>query len=419
MQKIIFFLLAAFVLFQCRENDLQPVSQNAGTTTLGNYYVSTIGSDNNDGSSARPWRTLKYAVTKVPSGYTINLAAGIFVEYGQVAVPSGVNITGAGIGQTILKIASPFYYHPASPSYGTDKFLMSLTSGYMSPGNQTISNFSIDGDSKQLHGGIFVRNRTNVTLNSIKVVNTNFTGIWLWSLQDSKLTNSQLLNCSWGSADYSVGALNIGDLTRVEIAQVNIDENTGYGIKAIGPSGNNNLVNNKIHDCRVSVIPFGLWNYGSAPNIAIELWAVNLVTNELYNNYIDNTLSIVNENNIASTGIQTIRVHHNTFDMGARAQGAGYAVELTFNDVELDHNYIIKGTQGIANWAMAQKNWSIHHNTFYALQGQYPGEALRVQGSGLHNVVFYNNTIEFASSKTMNVIGLYGVRAITSTSRIT
>jgi hypothetical protein len=409
MQKIILFLLAAFIFFQCRDNDIQPASMNAGTTsTLGNYYVSTSGSDSNDGSSARPWRTLKYAVTKAPSGYTINMAGGTYVEYGQVAVPAGVSINGAGIGQTILRIASAFYYHPATPSYSADKFLINLTSGSMAGGNQTLSNFSIDGDSKQLHGGIFVRNRTNVTLSSVKVQNTNFTGIWLWSLQDSKLIDSQLLNCSWGSSGYSVGALNIGDLTRVEIARVNIDENKGYGIKAIGPPGNNNLVSNNIHDNHISVTPYNMWQGGSAPNFAIELWAVNLVTNQFYGNYVDATFSIVNQNNIASTGVQTIRIHHNTFDMNARAAGKAYPFELTFNDVEIDHNYFYKGTYGIVNWAGAQKNWSIHHNTFYNLQGDSPGEVVRSQSSGLHNVVFYNNTIEFASTKTMNVVGIYG-----------
>ncbi|HWA33410.1 MAG TPA: DUF1565 domain-containing protein [Cyclobacteriaceae bacterium] len=409
MQKIFLFLLAAFIFFQCRENDIQPSSMNAGTTTtLGNYYVSTSGSDSNDGSSARPWRTLRYAVTKAPSGYTINLAAGTYVEYGQVAVPTGVNVNGAGIGKTILRIASPFYYHPSTPSYSADKYLINLTSGSMAAGNQTLSNFSIDGDSKQLHGGIFVRNRTNVTLSAVKVQNTNFNGIWLWSLQDSRLIDSQLLNCSWGSSGYSVGALNIGDLTRVEVARVNIDENKGYGIKAIGPSGNNNLISNNIHDNHISVTPYNMWQGGSAPNFAIEFWAVNLVTNQFYNNYVDATFSIVNQNNIASTGVQSIRVHHNTFDMDARAKGDAYAFELTFNDIEIDHNYFYKGTYGIVNWVGAQKNWSIHHNTFYALQGVGVGDAVRSQKSGLHNVVFYNNTVEFASNKTMNVIGVYG-----------
>ena len=375
------------------------------------YYVSTTGNDTSgDGSSAKPWRTLQYAVTKVSAnlGHTIQLASGTFIENGLINIPPGVNIAGAGKTLTILKSASSFYYHPASPGYSVSKFLISLSSGVPSNGNQTLSNFTIDGDSKQLHGGVYVHNRNNVTIDAIKVQNTNFTGIWLWNVNDSKLKNTDLINCSWGNTSYCSGALNLGNLARVDIDNISVDESTGYGIKAIGPSGVNTIDNVKIHDSRISVNPTGLWNSGSAPNIAIELWSVNLIGSEIYNTYVDNTISLINNNDLPSTGIQTIRVHHNTIDIDTRAKGAGYGMELTIHDAEVDHNYFIKGTYGIANWDKAMKNWSIHHNTFYALQGQYPGEVLRSQSSGLHNVKLYNNTVEFASNKTMNVVGIYG-----------
>ena len=375
------------------------------------YYVSTTGNDaSGDGSAGMPWRTLLYTVTRVAAnqGHTIQLASGTFLENGLVEVPLGVNVIGAGIDQTILGAASSFYYNPATPGYATDKFLISLNEFNQLNGNQTLKGFTIDGGLKQLHGGIYVRHRNNVTIDGVKVQNTNFSGIWLWDVKDSKLINSQLINCSWGSSAYCSGALNLGNLERVEVDQLNVDENTGYGIKAIGPGGSNDVWNLKIHDSRISVNPFGIWNGGSAPNIAIELWQVNLIGNEIYNCYVDNTISLVNSNATPSTGVQTIRVHHNTIDMDTRARGAGYGVELTIHDAEVDHNYFVKGNYGIANWDNPMINWSIHHNTFYAIQGTYPGEVVRSQWSGLHNVKLYSNTIEFASDKTMNVVGLYG-----------
>jgi len=138
-------------------------------------------------------------------GHTIQVGAGTFVEAGLVEVPLGVNITGAGVDVTIFKAASSFYYHPADPGYSTNKFLISLSGFNPTDGNQTLSNFTIDGDSKQLHGGIYVRYRNKVVINSVKVTNTNFTGIWLWDVQDSQLTNSQLVNCSWGSTGFCAG----------------------------------------------------------------------------------------------------------------------------------------------------------------------------------------------------------------------
>src|SRR5882762_1274650 len=210
----------------------------------GVYYVSTTGSDvSGNGSSASPWKTLMYAVTKVAAnqGHTIQVCAGTFVEAGLVEVPLGVSVAGAGIDVTIFKAASSFYYHPADPGYGTDKFLISLSEFNQLNGNQSLKNFTVDGDSKQLHGGIYVRYRNNVVIDQVKVQNTNFTGIWIWDVKDSKITNTQLVNCSWGSVGYCAGALNLGNVERVEVSQLNVNESTGYGIKAIGPNGYNNI----------------------------------------------------------------------------------------------------------------------------------------------------------------------------------
>lgn len=418
MKKIFVFLSFGLLLLQGCENDSiepkidKPATDNAAEarTAANTFYVSTTGSDAADGSSSSPWKTLKYAVTKTPANqdYAIQLSAGTFIESGLIEVPLGVSIYGAGIDKTILKATNTFYYYPSSPAYATDKFLLSLNASSQVNGNQTLSGFTIDGDSKKLHGGIYVHYRSNVIIDAVKVQYTNFTGIWLWDVKDSKLLNSHIINSAWGSSSYCVGALNIGNVERVEIANLNVNENTGYGIKAIGPGGNNNILSLKIRDSRISVHPYGLWNNGSAPNIAIELWSVNLVKSEIYNTYVDNTISLINSNATPSTGVQTIRVHHNTIDMETRAKGAGYGVELTIHDAEIDHNYFLKGTYGIANWDHAMKNWNIHHNTFYALQGTYPGEIVRSQSNGLHNVKLYNNTIEFAGTKTMNVIGVYG-----------
>src|SRR5688572_12235197 len=131
------------------------------------YYVSTSGNDGSgNGSSASPWRTLKFAVTKVPAsqGHVIKLSAGTFVEGGQFNVPLGVSIEGSGIDQTIIKAASSFYFNPGDPGFATDKFLMHLSSSSTSNGNQSLKNFSIDGDGKKLHGGIYVKYRNNVLI---------------------------------------------------------------------------------------------------------------------------------------------------------------------------------------------------------------------------------------------------------------
>jgi hypothetical protein len=422
MKTIYAFILSALLLIQCQVREsITPSSANqqkedATKTNINErsaattFYVSPTGNDAANGSATSPWKTLKYAVTKTPANqdYAIVLSEGTFIENGLIEIPLGVSIIGAGIDKTIIKSASSFYYYPATPSYSPDKFLISLNGSTQLPGNQTLSGFTIDGDGKKLHGGIFVGHRNNVTIDAVKVANTHFIGIWLWDVQTSSLKNSQIINASWGSAAYCVGALSLASLDRVDISNLSIDENTGYGVKAIGPNGANKISNTSIHDSRISVNPSGLWNSGSAPNFAMELYYTNLVGCQIYNNYIDNNISLVNHPSITSTGIQSIRVHHNILDMDIRAHGSGYGIELTVNDVEVDHNYFLKGTYGIVNWGWDLKNWNVHHNTFYGLSNNYPGEMVRSQKSGLHNLKFYNNTVEFTGTRTMNVIGLYG-----------
>jgi gliding motility-associated-like protein len=374
------------------------------------YHVTLSGNDNTgDGSLGNPWRSLRAAVSKVPAGqgHTIKLSGGTFVEGGSFNVPIGVNIEGSGVDQTIIKAASSFYFNPTSPGFALDKFLMTLNSSSFSNGNQSLKNFTLDGDGKKLHGGIYVKNRGNVTIEGIKVQSTNFCGIWVWDVKNSILRNVTIINCSWGSAGWAAGALQLANLESVELVGLNIDENAGYGIKALG-SGGNKITKMKVHDSRISVTPAGKWNNGSAPNISFELWDVLLTDCEIYDNYMDNHLSLVNVQT-NPTGGRSVRVHHNVFDLKSRAGGHGYGMELTINDAEIDHNWFNGGSYGIAHWAPTIcSNWSIHHNTFNGLNSGWPGTVLRAQVSGLHNVRFFNNTVELSGTTTINVIGLHG-----------
>jgi gliding motility-associated-like protein len=373
------------------------------------FFVSLSGNDGGDGTQANPWRTLKHAVSKVApnQNHTIRILAGTFVEGGAVNVPAGVHIEGAGTDQTIIKSAASFYYNPETPGFGTDKFLINLSSSSALDGNQTLKGFTVDGDGKRLHGGIYVYNRNNVIIQAVKVQYTNFCGIWLWNVKNSAIKDVKLLNCSWGSTAWAAGALNLGGIDKVEIAGLNVDENAGYGIKALGASGNK-ISYLKIHDSRISVIPNGKWNNGSAPNISIELWSVDLVGCEIYDCYVDNHISLVHDTFFPPAGLKTIRVHHNVIDIGSRAGGNGYGLELTVNNAEVDHNYFLKGKYGIANWAGKCANWDIHHNVFYGISNFYPGETLRSQTTGFHNVRYYNNTVELVGTQTANVISSYG-----------
>src|SRR5574339_317196 len=102
------------------------------------YYVDIIGSDaSGDGSPGKPWRTIKFALSKVASnqGHLIKISAGTFIEQGPLNVPTGVSIEGSG-ANTIVKAASSFYYK-MTDSWRTDRILFQVVSYSATNGNQS------------------------------------------------------------------------------------------------------------------------------------------------------------------------------------------------------------------------------------------------------------------------------------------
>jgi hypothetical protein len=71
------------------------------------YYVSTTGSDANDGSAASAWKTITYALSQAASGDSIHVAAGTYSasatgESFPLALKEGVSLLGANRDTTIL-----------------------------------------------------------------------------------------------------------------------------------------------------------------------------------------------------------------------------------------------------------------------------------------------------------------------------
>ncbi len=71
---------------------------SSSTTSPYNLYVSTSGSDSNDGSSARPFRTISKAASVVVPGTTVHVMPGVYVER--------VNITRSGTASSRIVFKS-------------------------------------------------------------------------------------------------------------------------------------------------------------------------------------------------------------------------------------------------------------------------------------------------------------------------
>ena len=373
----------------------------------GNFYVSIYGNNiTGDGSKSAPWRTIAYALQKVAAGegHTIIISAGIFIEHAPLSIPPGINLHGAGRDSTIISSTTSFHYNPSNPGFAPERFLMRLDGPLQDPGDQSLSNFTLDGSSKKTHGGIYINGRDRIRLTDVKVQDTNFCGIWILNATDVRMQAVSLQNCAWGSNEWCSGALQLAYVDHVDIHKLEIDEGKGYGIKTLGHEKEHNLNNFKLHDSRISVNPKGLWKNGKAPNIAVELWANNFAGSEIYNCYFDNHISIVNsDHNIKPTG-RSLRIHHNIFDIKSRAKGNGYGIELTIHDAEIDHNFFDGGYSGISNWSYAKENWSIHHNIFYDIASPFPTAVINAYKGNLKNVHIFNNTVELTGTSTVNFL---------------
>jgi hypothetical protein len=377
--------------------------QYGGATDV---YINPKGSDSTgNGSRISPWRTLRHACSNVSSKNltTIHLDPGIFVEK-RITVPPGVSIIGAGKDLSIIKPDPSEYYHPANPGFGYEKFLINLQSSQLTSGNQTIKDIAIDGADKKLHGGIYVLNRSTITIENVIVRYVNFCGVWFMGIKDSSIKGLQLKDCAWGSSDWCSGALQIANSLNIDVAGFNIDESKGYGVKNLAQTQNTPFSNIRIHDGRISVSPEGAWNRGAAPNIAIEIWASSFPGTEIYNCYVDNHISLVNYPVVQRT--TPIKIYNNVFDLlGARAKGNGYCIELSLHDAEIYNNWFNGGSTAIVNWGDRQfSNWNIHHNTFYSISSIYPTAIITSYKGGLKDVALYNNTAEMTGTATVNFI---------------
>jgi gliding motility-associated-like protein len=373
------------------------------------YYVSTSGSDaSGNGSQSKPWRTLRHALSKVPAnqGHTIKLSSGTFVENGPLKVPTRVNIEGAGTA-TIIKAASSFHH---SGGWNAGKLLFQLVSNSSTDGDQYLKNFVIDGDDRKLYGGIRVEGRNRILIQGLTVRNTNFVGIWLIKVKDSRVTNVTMRDCSMASATYGTGSICVASIERVELDHLDIEDNYGCGIKAMGVSYGP-IYNCKFHDNKIKSAEKGYWvnNGNLTPSISFELFDAELVGNEVYNNVFQGCVSIVNNKYHPPKNRIAIRIHHNTFD---NRPGNNYGLELTVHDAEVDHNYFYGGKWGITDWRHSSdkkpfENWKIHHNVFYNIKGSMPG-LVRSEQVGLVNVEIYNNTIEFVDRCEFAILQLVG-----------
>ena len=368
------------------------------------YYVSTSGNDSNDGTSASTaWRTLAKACSSVSAnqGHIINIGSGTFTEDKMITIPSGVSVIGAGSSKTEIKINYFFDMgFDTNPHVSTffEKFVIQIDGT-----DQTIKGFTLDGQNKKNHGGIFARNATNVVFDDLNIHDFKYCGLWTLEVKNVEIKQCYFRNNAYGSKSHGDSGnvqyhngdgLSFHDNIILEEGPILGDgpyglktgRMGGYGMKAQwltwGGANSTELKNLKIFNNNIAVPQTGAWNNGQAPAIVIEFLALHPNNLEIYNNDFNNCISYPHPSDFIGG-----RIHHNRFTLGVDRYA--YAIEASTNDLEIDHNFFDGGIYPIASFGGDPRNQKIHHNIFV---NQWAGREVVMHVSP-KNFKFFNNTI--------------------------
>jgi hypothetical protein len=349
------------------------------------YYVSTTGSDSTGtGTSANPWGTLAYAANQVAGGqgHTIHLKAGTYNETQITYLKQGTNLEGEGTGNTVVK--------------GTlADGIIQLSNTTATNGNQTLSNFKIDGNNRQLNGGIKIVNRSGVVINNIAISLTEDYGIQASSdtglLSGIEIKNSTFTNASNDYSTWSNAVIYLTNTTGALIHHNTITTDKGYGIKAVGE--NIQTKGMQIYNNTITVTGTNP-TWGS--NCTIELWYVSDDT-EIYNNTLNSWVSLVH--GTKGAGSKSVTVHDNQIirDNGYN----GWGVEInSIADADFYSNYIHNATIGFELHSEASNvsNILIRNNVVTNANnadGYASGVMAYSSGQGnISGLKIYNNVID-------------------------
>ena len=400
------------------------------------YFVSSSGNDvANNGNINAPWKTIAFACKQVKpnQGHVINLSEGIFEETQQIIVPSGVNIIGGGKEKT--KVNVKFYfdfttrptkclYAPNQTSYHNsyDKFVIQLKGK-----NQTIKGFELDGLQKQCHGGIFLDEGSNLIFEDLYIHDFRFSGLWVDSASNTKISKCNFLNNAYSSTVLDVGNILLFQSYNVEIFDCDIRETGlrgGHAIKFFSKmwtsfcsfdfgdyNSTSNAKNVRIYNNNFQIPELNGYDDANTGALytssAIETnGAISLLELDIHHNTTNAQFSILDNQSDGKPYIP-MRIHHNYFNLGRRFSSVFYTEA---SNIEFDHNLIDGGLNNVYTVysnISNRKNILFHHNIFIS---GWRNEHSFVFASGFSDLKFYHNTF----IDTKGIIGYINLKDVKS-----
>jgi len=359
------------------------------------YYVSTTGSDSNNGSLAAPWATLQHAANAATAGVTVNIEAGTYYQKFNITNSGSagnpitfqnynggtviIDGTGSGIGEYgIANIQSTASYITISgitfrnsPDFGILVDPSGATMTNIIIQNNTVYNCGLSGIAgvTNYDSGFSSPTISYLTVTGNTVYNCNTSGAWE-SISISGVSHFTVSNnIEYGDA-YAAGAgidCKNGD-TYGNVNNNSIYSNRSLGIylDARGAENNINIFDNLIYN-----------NSGSGIELADEAGRYVLNSIEIYNNILYNNYRAFQVDHYGSETINFSFINNTLYNNSA-SSGSEILIaasQTNLNNCIIENNIIYSltsGAYGILNYSNG--GVSVDHNLFYNSGGSWnPG----------------------------------------------
>lgn len=337
-----------------------PTGNNSGTV----YYVSADGSDNNPGTSDKPWKSINYAVgekSAIKAGDTILVQPGTYTELvtlGKSGNSESGNITLKANGNVTVRDPDPI------EGGFREGVIQSVGKGHW-----VIDGFRIEDTS---WAGISLRDANDITVQNNHTYNTGSSGII--AMPDSyfeggeaevtskniKVLNNTVekANARWkgGSGDNSISdplgtqeSLSIWGVDGFEVANNIVKDGTREGIDIKTGSRNGSVHGNYITG--QASISGTYQGYQGGPALYIEANRSNSFNIDVYNNVVTGNVAdgIVVADEVTDKGdLSNVRVYNNlVYGNGQQGVNPGRGIAVTSNvrNVEILNNTVANNVQ--------------------------------------------------------------------------
>lgn len=220
--------------------------QGLGVLHAVDRYVSTSGSDSNDGTFGAPWRTIQKAADTVTAGYVIHIRAGTYSERVTITNRDGTSVApivfqkyAGDSGAVIVTQASM-----TPPSNNDASALLKIqNSDYITVQGLEFADYKTAGtpdqQEAQLPSGIYIVGNGN----GIKILNCKVSEIWQSCPLESFDANG------FGIAVYGTSTTPINNLVIDGCEIYNLRTGASESVVLNGNVTNFAVTNNIVHDC--------------------------------------------------------------------------------------------------------------------------------------------------------------------------